>query len=130
MLDLPVIEDERGKLTFVEARQHAPFDIRRVYYLYGAERTVSRGGHAHKVLEQLLIALHGEFSVLLDDGATREQYRLNSPAKGLYVPAMCWREIENFRPDAICLVLASEHFDEGDYLRNYQDFLAAARNAR
>ena len=122
IIELPVISDSRGKLSFVENMNHMPFNIKRIYYLYGSEKSVVRGGHAHKELQQLIISLHGTFNVCLDDGTDRVCYQLDKPWKGLYVPRLMWRDIEDFGPDNICLVLASELYDETDYIRNYEEF--------
>jgi dTDP-4-dehydrorhamnose 3,5-epimerase-like enzyme len=126
LVDLPRITDPRGNLTFIEGGKHVPFDCQRVYYLYDVPGGTSRGGHAHRGLEQLIVAASGSFDVIVDDGRSRERFFLNRSYYGLYIPPMCWREIENFSSGSVCLVLASEHYDESDYLRNYDDFLAAA----
>jgi len=120
---LSTFGDHRGNLAVIEAMTDIPFEVRRVYYLYdftGAKR----GGHAHKRLEQLFIALAGSFDVILDDGKRRKNVRLKSPAEGLYVCPMIWREIENPAPGSVCLVLASTHYDEKDYFRSYKEFAA------
>ncbi|MBS0200379.1 MAG: WxcM-like domain-containing protein [Proteobacteria bacterium] len=122
IIDLPKVEDPRGNLTFIEAGQQAPFDIRRVYYLYDVPGGSQRGGHAHKALHQLLIAMSGSFDITLDDGKTRFKYHLNRSYYGLYIPPMIWREIDNFSSGSVCLVLASEHFSEDDYYRDYSHF--------
>lgn len=123
IIDLPKIEDPRGSLTFIEAGQHIPFGIKRVYYLYDVPGGSHRGGHAHKELHQLLIAMSGSFDITLDDGRTKFRYHMNRSYYGLYIPPMTWREIDNFSSGSVCLVLASEHFAEGDYYRNYTEFL-------
>jgi len=122
LIELPVIADTRGNLTFVEASGHIPFDIKRVYYLYDVPGGAARGGHAHKELQQIIIALSGGFDVLLDDGINKKSYTLNRAYQGLYVSNMIWRELDNFTTGAVCLVLASEHYDENDYYRDYNDF--------
>lgn len=122
IVDLPKVEESRGNLTFIEAGQHVPFDIRRVYYLYDIPGGSHRGGHAHKALHQLLIAMSGSFDITLDDGRTKFKYHLNRSYYGLYIPPMIWREIDNFSSGSVCLVLASEHFTEEDYYREYNDF--------
>jgi dTDP-4-dehydrorhamnose 3,5-epimerase-like enzyme len=129
LLDLPVIRDRRGNLTFLESGITAPFEIRRVYYLYDVPGGESRAGHAHRTLEQLLIAVSGSFDVVLDDGQTHDVVTLNRSYVALYVPKLIWRELENFSSGAVCLALASEHFDEGDYIRDYDEFLAAVATA-
>jgi dTDP-4-dehydrorhamnose 3,5-epimerase-like enzyme len=111
-------------LTFVEESRHIPFEIRRVYYLYDVPGGESRGGHAHRNLEQLIIAAAGSFTVVLDDGFERGSFFLNRSYFGLYVPSMVWRELENFSSASVCLVLASEFYDQSDYYREYAEFLA------
>ena len=123
LLDFPKITDRRGNLTFIEGLVHIPFEIKRVYYLYDVPGGSLRGGHAHKALEQIIIALSGSFDVFLDDGGKKKIYRLNSPSKGLLVTPMVWRELNNFSSGSVCLVLASEHFSEEDYYRDYSQFL-------
>lgn len=123
LLDFPKIIDPRGNLTFIEGSDHVPFEIKRVYYLYDVPGGSVRGGHAHKDLNQMIIALSGSFDVLLDDGSKKEIYHLNSPSKGLLVTPMVWRELNNFSSGSVCLVVASEHFSEEDYYRDYSQFL-------
>lgn len=127
IIDLPIVEDRRGNLTFIEGGKHVPFDIRRVYYLYDVPGGSHRGGHAHKELHQLLIAMSGSFDILLDDGRTKFKYHLNRSYYGLYIPPMIWREIDNFSSGSVCMVLASEHFSEDDYCRDYDCFVRAVQ---
>ncbi len=127
LIDLPRILDPRGNLTFIESGNHIPFDIRRVYYLYDVPGGTHRGGHGHKALHQLMIAMSGSFDVLLDDGRTKFKYHLNRSYYGLYIPPMMWREIDNFSSGSVCMVLASDHYDENDYYREYADFLRDAQ---
>ncbi|CDG65071.1 MAG: hypothetical protein PWQ15_1745 [Methanobacterium sp.] len=122
LIYLPKVDDVRGNLTFIEENQHIPFTIKRVYYLYDVPGGESRGGHAHKELQQFIIAANGSFDVILDDGDNKERYHLNRSYYGLYVPQMVWRELDNFSSGSVCLVLASKPFDEGDYIRSYEDF--------
>ena len=129
MVDLPKISDPRGNLTFIEGGRHVPFDIRRVYYLYDVPGGAERGGHAHKALHQLIVAMSGSFDVVLDDGSAKKKFTLNRSYVGLYVPLMTWRELENFSSGAVCAVMASHRYDEGDYYRDYDAFLAATRRA-
>ncbi|HEY1952403.1 MAG TPA: FdtA/QdtA family cupin domain-containing protein [Gemmatimonadaceae bacterium] len=125
VISLPRKSDARGSLSFVEAQRHIPFQIKRVYYLYGVPAGESRGGHAHRELDQLMIAAAGSFDVVLGDGRNQRRFSLDSPDRGLVVPRMAWREMENFSAGAVCLVLASEYYDEGDYYRDYEEFLRA-----
>lgn len=130
ILDLPKIADPRGNLTFIEESRHVPFDIKRVYYLYDVPGGESRGGHAHRKLEQFVIAASGSFDVVVDDGAEQKRFFLNRSYYGLYIPRLIWREMENFSSGSICLVLASEHYDESDYYRDHGAFLRAVREVR
>jgi len=125
IVDLPKIEDPRGNLTFIEGGQHVPFEIKRVYYLYDVPGGSHRGGHAHKELHQLLIAMSGSFDITLDDGRTKFKYHLNRSYYGLYIPPMTWREIDNFSSGSVCMVLASAHYSEADYYREYAEFCRA-----
>lgn len=127
IIELPKVSDPRGNLTFIEGAQHLPFEIKRVYYLYDVPGGEARGGHAHKRLQQFIIAASGSFDVVLDDGRRRETFFLNRSYYGLLVPQMMWRELVNFSSGSVCLVLASEHYDEADYYRDYQAFLEAVR---
>jgi len=126
IVNLPKITDPRGNLTFIEEQWHVPFRIRRVYYLYDVPSGGERGGHAHKELEQLIIAASGSFDVVLDDGAQCARYRLDRPYFGLYICPMIWRELVNFSSGAVCLVLASNLYDEADYYRDYDEFVREA----
>ncbi len=124
---LPKILDHRGNLTFIEENNHIPFEIKRVYYLYDVPGGESRAGHAHKTLEQFIIAASGSFDVILDDGFMKYKFFLNRSYYGLYVPSMVWREIEDFSSGSICLVLASDFYDEADYIRDFEKFKKIAR---
>ena len=123
IIDIPIVHDQRGNLSVVEGGDLVPFDIKRLYYLYDVPGGATRGGHAHKNLRQLIIAASGSFDVVLDNGKTRQKFSLNRSYKGLYIPTMIWREIENFSSGAVCMVLASEHYDESDYIYDYNEFL-------
>lgn len=125
MVDLPKITDARGNLTFIEGCNHVPFDIERVYYLYDVPGGAERGGHAHKGLQQLIIAMSGSFDVVLDDGVKKKRVHLNRSYSGLYVCPMIWRELDNFSSGSVCMVLASNRYDEDDYYRDYDEFIGA-----
>jgi hypothetical protein len=125
LISLPRIQDPRGNLTFIEGGSHVDFDIRRVYYLYDVPGGSERGGHAHKELRQLIIAMSGSFDVLLDDGDDKKVFHLNRSYVGLYVCPMIWRQLDNFSSGSVCMVLASNRYDESDYYRDYDDFLRA-----
>jgi hypothetical protein len=125
LVDLPKVLDPRGNLTFIEGNKHIPFDISRVYYLYDVPGGAERGGHAHKALSQLIIAMSGSFDVVLDDGEKKKRIHLNRSYQGLYVCPMIWRELDNFSSGSVCMVLASNLYDEEDYYRNYDDYLVA-----
>ena len=127
LIQLPKISDPRGNLTFIEGSRHVPFDLKRVYYLYDVPGGETRAGHAHKQLEALMIAVSGSFEVILDDGTARKSFFLNRSYYGLYIPKMVWRELENFSSGSVCLVLASEIYDESDYYRDYNKFLKAVK---
>lgn len=120
--------DERGRLVVLQPGDGAlDFDIKRVFYLFGVPEAQRRGAHAHRRIEQLMVAVHGSVDVMVDDGASRTRFRLEDPAQGLHIPAMHWGELERFSPGAVCLVLASEAYDEAEYLRDYDEFLRLAR---
>ncbi|MBB3125010.1 dTDP-4-dehydrorhamnose 3,5-epimerase-like enzyme [Mesoflavibacter sabulilitoris] len=123
LVDIPKIKDVRGNLSVVE-KDTIPFDIKRVYYLYDVPSDAYRGGHAHKEQLELLIALSGSFEVTLDDGKSKRSIILNKPNKGLLIPKGIWRELQDFSSGSVCLVLASDVFDEEDYIRDYNDFLS------
>jgi hypothetical protein len=127
LLEFPIVGDPRGNLTFVESNRHIPFDIKRVYYLYDVPGGAERGGHAHRNLQQVIIAMSGSFDVVLNDGKRSHRYHLNRSYYGLYVGSMIWREIDNFSSGSVCMVLASEFFDEADYYRDLSEFKQAAR---
>lgn len=125
LFDFPVISDPRGDLTFMEGGRHIPFDIRRVYFLYNVPVDSERGGHAHRELEQVVFALSGSFRMKIDDGNTKQEVWLRSPKKGLYIKNLVWREMDKFSQGAVCMVLASQPYDEADYYRDYKEFVAA-----
>ena len=123
LIDLPKIVDPRGNLTVAEENNLVPFDIKRAYWVYDVPAGESRGGHAHKQLRQLVIALSGSFTVTLDNGYERKTVLLNHPWQGLLIDTNIWRTLDDFSSGAVCLVLASEHFSEGDYIYDYNEFL-------
>jgi dTDP-4-dehydrorhamnose 3,5-epimerase-like enzyme len=125
IIELPKISDPRGNLTFIEGMRHIPFDIRRVYYTYDVPGGTDRGGHAHKALHQLIIAMSGSFDVTLDDGHNKKRFHLNRSYQGLYICPMMWRELDNFSSGSVCMVLASNTYDESDYFRNYEEYITA-----
>ncbi|WP_434980526.1 sugar 3,4-ketoisomerase [Daejeonia sp. YH14] len=123
ILNILKIEDPRGNLSVIE-KNVVPFPIKRVYYLYDVPSGAERGGHAHKIQEEFIIAVSGSFDVILNDGTEEKVFSLNRPNSGLYVSTKTWRELRNFSSGAVCLVVSSGEFDEQDYIRNYDDFLA------
>ena len=125
ILDLPKIHDPRGNLTFIEGGTHVPFDIQRVYYLDDVPGGSERGGHAHKELQQFIVAMSGSFDVVLDDGKEKKRVHMNRSYNGLYVCPMIWRELDNFSSGAVCMVLASTRYAESDYHRDYAEFMRA-----
>lgn len=125
-IDLPKVTDRRGNLTFVEGHTHVPFDISRVYYLYDVPGGSERGSHAHKNLHQFVISMSGSFDIVLNDGFNEKRFHLNRSYYGLYICPMIWRTLDNFSSGAVCMVLASEKYDEGDYIRDYDEFQKAA----
>lgn len=123
VLDLNKIHNRAGNITIVEGEQNIPFSVKRIYYLYDIPGGESRGGHAHRELYQLIVSASGSFEVLLDDGKNKKIVRLNRPNYGLLVVPGIWRELFEFSSGAICLVLASEKYDESDYIRDYDSFI-------
>ncbi|NNT72787.1 WxcM-like domain-containing protein [Flavobacterium sp. IMCC34852] len=122
ILNIPKIHDTRGNLSVIEG-DVIPFTMKRVYYLYDVPSGAERGGHSHKVQQEFLVALSGSFDVVLTDGQTKRTVTLNKPNEGLLIPNGIWRELENFSSGSVCLVIASDVFEEADYIRDYQDFL-------
>jgi dTDP-4-dehydrorhamnose 3,5-epimerase-like enzyme len=125
IITLPKISDTRGNLSVIESGNHIPFEIQRVYYLYDVPGGSHRGGHAHKKLEQLIIAMSGSFDILLNDGTNEIRYHLNRSYIGLYIPQMVWREMDNFSSGAVCMAVASDKYSESDYYRNFDEFMKA-----
>ncbi|MEL1248125.1 sugar 3,4-ketoisomerase [Flavobacterium helocola] len=123
IVNIPKIEDPRGNLSVIE-KEVVPFEIKRVYYLYDVPAGAERGGHAHKKLQQFLVALSGSFDVILNDGKEEKIVALNKPFEGLLITNGIWRELKNFSSGAVCLVVASDVFEEADYIREFDEFLA------
>ena len=128
IIDLPSLGDERGSLIVLEGNDPAPFDIKRVYYLFGTKKGVARGFHAHKALKQLAVCVSGSCRFVLDNGLEKQDIVLDSPLKGLIIDKMIWHEMYDFSDDCVLMVLASEHYNESDYIRDYQEFLKAVNN--
>lgn len=122
ILDIPKIHDTRGNLSVIEGRV-IPFAMKRVYYLYDVPSGAERGGHSHKAQQEFLVALSGSFTVVLTDGKAKKSVTLNKPNEGLLIPNGIWRELENFSSGSVCLVIASDVFEEADYIREYEEFL-------
>jgi dTDP-4-dehydrorhamnose 3,5-epimerase-like enzyme len=127
IIELPKIADARGNLTFIESGRHIPFEIRRTYYLYDVPGGSSRAAHAHRELHQLMIAMAGSFDVTLDDGHEKKTFHLNRSYYGLYIPPMIWRDLDNFSSGSVCMVLASDFYDEAEYIRDYGEFQALTK---
>ena len=123
IIDIPKINNTKGNIGVVE-NDTIPFDVKRVYYLFDVPSGAKRGGHAHKKLKQVILAISGSFDVVLKDGKSKEIITLNRPDKGLLIENNIWRELENFSSGSVCLVLASEEFSENDYIRSYKDYLS------
>lgn len=119
--------DERGQLVALEESKNIPFHVKRVYYIYDTKPNVIRGKHAHRLLQQILICVHGSCKILLDNGSEKKSILLTNPKEGIYISNGIWREMYDFSRDAVLLVLASELYDENDYIRNYEEFLALVR---
>lgn len=126
-VDFPPLGDERGSLVALEGERTVPFEIKRVYYIFGTQQDVARGFHAHLNLKQVAVCVTGQCRMVLDDGTSREEAWLDSPTKGLVIGHSVWREMHDFSPDCVLLVLASEHYDENDYIRNYNEFVKRSR---
>ena len=124
IIQIPKVFDKRGNLSFIEENKHIPFEIKRIYYLYDVPGDSVRAGHAHKNLHQFMIAISGSFEITLDDGVNKKTLNLKKPYEGIYIPPMIWRDLDNFSSGSVCLVLASDYFDESDYYRNYNEFIA------
>lgn len=127
LIELPKIFDPRGNLTVAEGAKHVPFDIARAYWTYDVPSGESRGGHAHKHCRELIIALSGSFTVTLDNGHEKKAFHLNHPWQGLLVETGVWRTLDDFSSGAVCLVLASDPFEEADYIRDYDDYINSVK---
>lgn len=123
VIDLKKLGDDRGSLVAIEENKTIPFSVKRVYYIYGTDSGIARGFHAHKALQQIAVCVAGSCRMLLDDGYTKEEVLMDSPAKGVLIDPMVWHEMHDFSEDCVLLVLASEHHDESDYIRDYESFL-------
>ncbi|WP_335342673.1 FdtA/QdtA family cupin domain-containing protein [Acinetobacter schindleri] len=128
-IHFPPLGDERGSLVALETGKTVPFDIKRVYYIFATQKDVARGFHAHKDLKQIVVCVTGKCRMILDDSKVRQEIWLDSPTKGLLISDLVWREMHDFSEDCVLLVLASEHYDESDYIRDYEDFIKIARDA-
>ena len=126
LLEIPIVEDTRGNLAFIQ-KDFLPFEFKRVYYLFDVPSSAYRGGHSHILQQELLIALSGSFEVVLQDGAVKKSFVLNKPNVGLLIPTGIWRELQNFSSGAVCLVLASDIFEEADYIRDFDTFLESKK---
>ena len=126
LLEIPVVEDTRGNLAFIQ-NDFLPFEFKRVYYLFDVPSSAYRGGHSHILQQELLIALSGSFEVVLQDGAKKKSFTLNKPNVGLLIPTGIWRELQDFSSGAVCLVLASDVFEEADYIRDFDTFLESKK---
>lgn len=128
-IDFQVLGDDRGSMVALELGEDGPFEVKRVYYIYGTKKDVSRGFHAHLDLKQLAVCLSGSCIMVLDNGQKREEVLMNSPEKGLLIEGLLWREMHNFSADCVLLVMASAHYDERDYIRDYEKFMGLVNNA-
>lgn len=122
LIQLPKIPDDRGNLSFVEAEKHIPFSIERTYWIYDVPGGEARGGHAYKTLDEFIIALSGSFDVILHNGKEEQCFSLNRSYYGLYVPRLYWRSLENFSTNSVAAILASQHYNEAEYIRSFDDF--------
>ncbi|EML9905080.1 MULTISPECIES: FdtA/QdtA family cupin domain-containing protein [Morganella] len=128
LIEFKTLGDDRGSLISLEQNKNIPFEIKRIYYIFGTKENVSRGFHAHRNLQQVAVCLSGSCRFVLDNGEKREDIILNSPDKGLYISNYMWREMHDFSPDCVLIVLASDFYLESDYIRNYDDFMMACKN--
>ena len=127
-INFPPLGDDRGSLVALESFKTVPFEIKRVYYIFGTKEGVARGFHAHKSIKQVMVCVTGSCNILLDNGLKREEVLLDSPTKGLLIEDLIWREMQSFSPDCVLIILANEYYKENDYIRDYQEFLSAIKN--
>jgi dTDP-4-dehydrorhamnose 3,5-epimerase-like enzyme len=130
LIEFPRITDARGSLSFIEAGRHIPCGLKRVFYLYDIAAEQTRGAHAHKQLHQVLVCVTGSFDVIVTDGKNERRFRLDRPSTGLYIPPLIWDTEMNFSPGAVCMVLASDFYDEADYYRDYDAYVMEVGRAR
>ena len=130
LINFKTLGDERGSLIAIEQGHNAPFEIKRVYYIFDTKQGVERGFHAHLYLKQIAIAVKGSCTFVLDDGKKREEIKLTNPNQGLFIEGLIWREMKDFSSDCVLVVLASEHYDESDYIRDYSRFLEEVKNGK
>lgn len=130
LVDFKTLGDDRGSLIAIEEGYNAPFDIKRVYYIFNTKENVERGFHAHINLKQICITVKGSCTFILDNGEKKEEIELSNPNQGLFIEGLIWREMKNFSEDCVLVVLASEHYDESDYIRDYDKFLEEVENGK
>jgi dTDP-4-dehydrorhamnose 3,5-epimerase-like enzyme len=130
VIELKLIGDERGSLISLEGNKNIPFDIKRIYYIFNTKKGVERGFHAHINLKQIAIAVKGSCTFVLDDGQKRKEVNLSNPNQGLFIEGLIWREMKDFSEDCVLVVLASEHYNEKDYIRSYDKFLEVVKNGK
>lgn len=130
LIDFKIMGDDRGSLIALEENHNVPFDVKRVYYIFGTEKGVRRGYHAHKNLKQLAICVSGSCTFLLDNGTQQKHITLSSPTQGLLIEGLIWREMYDFSPDCVLMVLADAYYDESDYIRDYDSFIAEVKNGK
>ena len=128
IVNFKTLGDERGSLIAIEEGYNTPFEIKRVYYIFDTKEGVERGFHAHINLKQIVIAVKGSCAFVLDDGIKREEIQLDNPNQGLYIEGLIWREMKDFSPDCVLVILASEHYNDSDYIRGYEKFLEEVKN--
>ena len=128
-IEVPTVRDARGDLSFIEGGSDVPFEIKRVYYLYNVPTGSERGGHAHRKLEQVIFAISGSCRVTVNDGRSQSDFLLNNPRQGLHIGQLIWRTIDSFSQGCVCMVIASQPYDEDDYYRSYEDFLKEVTEA-